>query len=282
MPARLLSIPFIIGIISCLYVAWESDESYAIYILPLAIILVIIYILQPQIDWWWYSKRPPELDPPLIRMLDRFIGFYAPLNPSQKLRFRQRVAMFMMAHEFIPKGFEEVPEDVQCVVAANAVQMTFGKEEYLFPKFEQIVVYPLPFPSPQFPKRRHASEIYLEDGVLLFSAKQLIAGTFNPAKNFNICLYEYAKVYRITYPEEVFPTYDNFIWEKLEAISGLRRAYIEAYIGLEKIDVQAVSIALFFSRPIQFKAILPQAYEIIGRAFHLDPANIEFPVVRIV
>ncbi|MEO1514562.1 MAG: zinc-dependent peptidase [Bacteroidota bacterium] len=280
MPSRILSAPFVIGLLYCLYQAWENDESYAMYIVPQVLALAVIYILQPQIDWWWYKKRPPELDPPLARMLERFVSFYHHLNLHQKRRFRQRVVLFVMAQDFIAKGFEDVPEDVKYVIAANAVQLTFGQEEFLFPKFEHLVVYPVPFPSPQFPDRRHASELQEEDGVLMFSAEQLMAGTFQPKRHFNIVLYEYARAFQLSYPSKAYPSYDEFIWEKLEAISGLKEAYIRAYIGLEEIDVSAIAVALFFTRPEQFKAVLPQAYGILSQIFNLDPCMREFPVVQ--
>ena len=187
--------------------------------------------------------------------------------------------MYMMANEFIAKGFEEVPEDVRCIIAANIVQLTFGREDYRLSKFERIVVYPGPFPSPQIPKYRHASELHEEDGVLLFSAEQLMGHTFRAGQSFNIALYEYAKAFRISYPKAPYPKLEVASWAQLEAISGLKKAFIEAYVGLPEVDLEAVAMTLFLSYPNKFKAILPEVYLALCQVLNLDPDNLEFPIV---
>ena len=279
MLSKLLAIPFVLGLIFLLYLAWETDSSYAIYIVPMVICLVVIYIFQPQLDWWWYRRRPPELDTPLRKLLDRFHPFYRQLSSTNQRIFRERMALYIFANDFIPKAFEDVPEDIKGVIAANVVHLTFGQQDYRLSKYERIVVYPQPFPSPQYPDRFHASEIFEEDGVILFSAEQLMASMLQPKKYYNIGLHEYAKVYVSSYPDKEYPKFDEFIWEKLEEISGFKKKFIEAFIGLDDIDPLPVSICLFFSFPVQFRNRLPKAYTAFQEIFNMDPILAEDPVL---
>ncbi len=280
MLSKLLAIPFVLALLVLLYLAWEADSSYAIYIVPAVLALVVIYIFQPQLDWWWYKRRPPELDGPIRKLFDRFHPFYRQLSAANQKRFRERVALYTLSKEFIPKAFDHVPEDIKGVVAAQAVQLTFGQQDYQLSKFERIVVYPQPFPSPQYPEQFHASEIYEEDGVILFSAEQLMAAFAQPLKNYNIGLHEYAKVYISSYPEKEYPIFDEFIWEKLEAISGFSKKFIHAYIGLEEVNPLPVGICLFFCFPLRFKNILPNAYQAFSQIFNLDPVAAADPVIN--
>ena len=237
--------------------------------------LAIVYIFSPQINWWWYVRHPPALDPPIRRLLHQQHRFFQRLTPSARQRFCDRVALYMIAHEFMPQGVESVPEDVKAAVAAEAVQLTFGQEDFFFFSFERIVIYPKPFPSPQFPRRFHASELYEEDAVLLFAAEQLMLGFTAPDRYYNIALHELAKVYLHLHPEAGWPEMDADSWERLERISGMSREAIVQWINLpeEAIPAPAVAISHFFVFPVRFKEEWPAAYAAFAETFRLDPAE---------
>ncbi len=212
--------------------------------------------------------------------LRQFFPFYAKLSDTMKARFRKRVALFLFSKEYIGKGvFEEVPDDIQAIIAASVVQLTFGREDYLLPKYEKIVIYPFAFPSPQFPKNIHASEIFEEDGVILYAADRLMESIMKPARNFNIGLYEYARVFMDSYPKENYPDFDEFIWGKLEAIGGISQKATSNFIGLPNPDTQAVGICYFFTSPEKFQQLLPNAYEQYSKIFNLDPLQFEHPII---
>ena len=160
MLARILSIPFVAMFLVFLYLTWEVDDSYAIYIPWPVVVLAVIYVLSPQINWWWYVRNPPELDGRMRQLFQQRYPFYHELSLENKKRFRERVALFKIGTEFMPQAMEEVPEDIKGFVAANAVRLTLGLPDYMFPSFEKVVIYPKPFPSPQYPKSFHASEIF--------------------------------------------------------------------------------------------------------------------------
>jgi len=279
MPSRLLALPFILGAGVFLYLAWEVDTRYGMYIVPFILALTAIYIFQPQIDWWWYNRNLPDVEGPMKDMFEKRLPYYQHLSEEEKKRFRTRVALYLMAVEYIPQGPETVPEDIKGIVAANIVQLTFGQEDYRLSKFERIVIYLGPFPSPQFPRRFHASEIFEEDGVLLFAVNHLMPGTMEPHRFFNIGVYEYAKVFRLSYPDKAYPDLNEEHWKDLEQISGFKQKKIEDFVGLIDLDIWAVSVALFFSFPEQFKKQCPSVYEQHSDVFNQYPMQAS-PVVN--
>lgn len=277
--SKIIATPFVIGLFICLYLAWEYDSAYAFYIIPQAVVLVVLYVMAPQIDWWWYNRHPKELDEKIRQLLERHFPFYMELNPEQKKRFRQRMMLYPMAKEFMPRGFETLPEDIKAMIAANNITITFGQKDYLLNQFETIVVYPKPFPTPQFPRQFHSTEHFIEDGVLLFSAEQLMLGSLHVKQYFNICMYEMARIYPLHFPETQFPELPETIWTDLEEISGFSKMVIEQTVGLPEVDPQAVSVCHFFIFPKKFLVTLPELYNTFQAIFNLDPAKMSQPVL---
>ncbi|RMD96563.1 MAG: hypothetical protein D6816_18780, partial [Bacteroidetes bacterium] len=59
-----------------LYLAWEDDSSWSYYLIPCILGAAVIYVFSPQIDWWWYQHRPPDLPPGLRKMLEAKLPYY--------------------------------------------------------------------------------------------------------------------------------------------------------------------------------------------------------------
>ncbi len=271
MLSKILYIPFALGVATFVLMGVNVDSHYYNYTVPFVLGMAVIYILSPQIDWWWYQRHPPELPAGLRHLINTQLPFYQNLPVADKTRFRQRMAMYMHANEFKPQGMETVADDLKAVVAASAVQITLGHEDYLMGKFEHIIIYPHPFPSPQFPDQWHASEFYEEDGVIMFSAEQLMPGFMQPHRFFNIGLYEYARVFRHCHPEVAFPNIGEEHWPALERISGFPKEKNINYIGLREIDLTALAVSHFFMFPERFREHLPAVYEALTKALNQRP-----------
>jgi Mlc titration factor MtfA (ptsG expression regulator) len=273
MPARILSIPLVIAALVFLYLTWEVDQSYSLYIVPWVIALALVFTMSPQINWWWYKRYPPDLKGKLRLLIERHLPYYQRLSKEEQQRFRHRVALYMEANDFMAKGMDEVSPDLKAVAAACAVQLTFGKRDYLMNKFEHLIFFPKPFPSPQYPENYHASEVYEEDGAILFSAEQLMKGFLQPYHYYNIGLHEYAKVFERSFPELEFPELSEGHWQELQDISGFPYDRIQAWINLDPIPIRPVSISLFFTHPQAFYQRLPELYEAYARLFNQSPGR---------
>jgi len=269
--ANRLAAPFALVALFFLYLAWRVDSAWALWIVPFLLVAAAIFIFSAEINWWWYSRRPPQLDVALAQLLARHCGFYQRLDAAGQQRFRDRVALFRMGTEWTPMGWPEemetLPPDVELALAAQAVTLTFHRPQFLFERFEKVIVYPAPFPSPEYPFP-HTSELYEEDGCLIFSAEHVLRG-FMQTGGYNVALHEYAHAFLRTWPQEAYPTVsdDDIVWEKLALVSGLTRQQVEASIGIAGIAVLPVAIHHFFRFPERFAEHLPEEGAAFGRVF---------------
>jgi hypothetical protein len=225
--------------------------------------LAVAFVLAPQIDWWWYKRNPRDIDPQMASFFQQHLSFYQKLNDAEKLRFRQRTDLYLMATEFIVPSQDEdktVPEDLKHWVAAYAVMPTWAKPNVENEAYEKIVAYMQPFPSPQFPQHLHTSEIFEEDGVLLFALERMIQAVMSPTLCFNPVLYEYCRVFAKTYTTPKVDLNDEN-WLNLEQISGFSREKIGTDVGLPEIDIQAVATSFYILFPTKFVQILPKQFE---------------------
>lgn len=270
MLSKILAIPLALAALILLYLTWEQDMYWAPYLVAPVVSLAVLYVFSPQVDWWWYQRFPPQLDPPIRKLFNSYSAFYHALDTKDKEKFRNRVGLYMQANEFSPMGMDEVPEDVKAVIAAQAVQLTFQQEAYLLNKFERIIVYPDAFPSPQFPEHRHSTEHFEEDGVLLFSARHLMAGFVNPTAYLPIGLYEYFRIYRLSYPEQPYPKAPENALDLVVQISGFQPKALQDWIGLPGVDLQAVLAVLYFTHASRFSALAPELFRGFGRVFSVS------------
>ena len=141
--SRILALPFLIGMAFAFYLALFKDTTYAVYVVPCVVVLAIIYIFSPQIDWFWYQRNPPTLPVKLRAFFEKHSFFYQQLQREEDRQlFHQRVALFKIATDFkSPEEDTAVSEDLRVAIAACAVPLTFHLPEFLLPKFETVVVF---------------------------------------------------------------------------------------------------------------------------------------------
>lgn len=274
----------------------DGEGIWTIPLVAVVIIAAVIYVMSPQINWWWWQRAPPPLDERTAGILADYCAFYRPLSPELKQRFRNRVALFMRGNAFMrpvhPSEMDadtlrtRVPEDLKVAVAAMAVQVSFGKPTFSTTKFEHIILYPHPFPSPQF-AAVHTCEIYEPDGVVMLDADTLMAGFNQPRQIFSIGLYEMARIFKMeglchsgTDPSVSTPNFDAATLETLEKVSGITRKQIVAVVGLDDLDDFAVAAYHFFTFPKGLQSLLPDLYQLFVNIFKQNPLDAEHPVVN--
>lgn len=271
MPTRFLAIPFVVWGVLAFYWASAYDSQYAFWVIPSVVALATLYVLGPQINWWIWQRYPPDMTPGFRMLIEQHLGYYQLLNEGAKREFRRRVFLLTHGNEYMPQGFEEVPEDIKVMIAASTAQLTFGQDDFLFPDFETIIIYPHPFPSPQYPEHWHGSELYEPDGVLIFSSEHVVRAFIQPQLYLNLALYEYARVYKLRYPGLTPPDAQHYDWAQLAELSGFSQEAIQRWIGLDEIDHFAVAASLFFSHSASFLAHLPEAFEAFVSYFNQNP-----------
>ena len=201
--------------------------------------LVVIYLLKEPIDWKYYLKHPPRLDKPVLGWLEK-VPFYRQLPEEDKIRFQQRLALFMLAHEYRVQPLAhaseeeaiEAPEDLKAISSIPAVMLLFNRDDYLIENIERIVFYGHPFPSPSM-KELHHSEWNEEDKVLIFSIPHLKKGVLEPFGYFDLGLYEWVRAMK-TVPLLAYS------WEQFEKDFLIHKSQIGLALGTADPDLHAV------------------------------------------
>ena len=255
----------------------SNYDWISLFMIPFVVLLALVYMFSPQIDWWWFQKHPPELSTELGLILLKYFPFYRELSAENKKRFRHRAAMYLADRAFIAQrgeGEGAVPEDMKVMVAANAVMLTFGRKDFILNKFERIFIYLQAFPSPDY-QFLHASELNEEDSCLLFSGEHIVLSFRAPQKYYNVVLHELARAFQLSYPDFDYPSYDNSVWD------GFGKEKISKFLGFSSkdIDLFGVSVNFFFFYPEKFKELMPQSFDKFQTIFNLNPLKKRDPVV---
>ena len=301
-PSRAILAPFVMIIVYLGWQLYEGYNHYMIYLVFAGVPAITIYFLRAEIDWWWWNIFPPKLAKPFVNFLREHISFYQNISAADKQKFQTRIALFLKATEFMPMaelamGLEDdetgytgkksddrpegtLPSDLMLLIAATNVQMTFGLKKFLLDKFDHIIVYPRPFPSPTYPEHFHLCETFKEDRVLMITSEALYHYYKRTQKEYSVGFHLYGQAFEENYPKIQWPTLDKDIWEKLEQISGYSSDRIHSYINIPMISARPVSISLFFSHAKRFKQVLPNLFKSYSKIFNQDPSNIHNPVLK--
>jgi hypothetical protein len=262
--AYYLALPFALIAAAVWFYAHQHDGVNSFWFVPFLVVCGLIFILSPQINWRWYSKHPPVLEPGVVKILEQAHPFYRSLDIVGKKRFRDRLALTRMATDWATNGMPEdnLPSDLQSAIAAQSVCVTWGKETFLFKAFEKVVVAPQPFFTPNYPFA-HSTEHFIPDGCVLFSADRIMAAFMQPQQVFNVALYEYARVFRYTYPQDIDASTAalsaGWDWSKLEQVSGPSMTFdaISKVLLLPDVDDFAVAVHHYFTFNDRFKVVFP-------------------------
>ena len=250
--SKVLSVPIAL---TGLYLGYEILYNYStlpgwLLLIPL-VALVAIWLFHGQIDHWYLERHPHKLEDEIIAWLGQYDRFYRELSADDQKRMEQRIALYVQGRSFQiirSKDMEDLPYDISCFIAAQAVKLTLHQDDYLLGDMDRIYVYAHPFPTPNH-QQLHTVETQIEDGVLLFALDYLLKGMTHPSQYFPIGLYGYADAYTKVHPEHPWPNSSAFSWQEVESLSGFRKDVILSALGYPTIDLLPVYIAYYFLKP---------------------------------
>lgn len=274
---RFFAAPFLIGLVYVFYksaIDYEFRDESSWYVFPLLLICVALYMFSPQIDFWFHQKYPIRLDQPVINWLEQKFPFYQSLSEPDKISFQNRLSLFLEAKEFSLMKAEklDMPDDMSFIIAAHAIWISFGIEDYLYDKFDRVIAYMHPFPTP-FYKHLHTVESEIEDGVVLLSFEYVLRGIMEESY-YNIGIHGFANAFYESNPSLQWPEFVKEDIGKLEEISGLPNQRICDTIGFDKVDPLLVSIHHYCRYPNRFKDTLPKQFDSLESIFHLHKQKI--------
>ena len=238
---------------------WQTGEVQSELLLLPLIAAAGAYTLSPQLRWWYWKRNPPDLPVELAPLLERF-PLYRALDLDGKRDFRRRAFLIREATDFQGMAIETIPADVRLMVAASAATVTFYREEFLVPAFENVIFYPHQFPTPEH-EVLHASEMYPEDGVIIWTLKYFVRSVVEPQKYLQLGFYEYARALFYHDPAVRSALEPHALtFDEIAALTNFSAAALRQFVGLEDLDRVAITLTVFHSHAPQFATRFPERF----------------------
>lgn len=237
--------------------------------------LFIVYYLGDFINRHFLFKN---LLPRYKKFLKSF-SYYQQLNAKDKILFEKRMQKFIDKKKFVPRGeLQVVTSEMKALIAASAIQLTFGYPRVYFEFFWRILVYPDNYYS-NITRKYHKGEVN-NKGYIVLSWSNFLAGYHDGDDGINLGLHEMAhalklenaiKNYEYDFIDwEVFKAFDKASWEEMYRIYDGESNFFRKYAGSNREEFWAVAVENFFERPQAFKSYNPYLYQLMCKMLQQD------------
>lgn len=244
---------FLLGLVLRLTTEISAD---LLIVLPL-VAAAGVYTLSPQIRWWHWMRNPPDLPVDLAPLLERF-DLYRSLGLEGKREFRRRTFMLKEGTDIRGQAIEQFPEDVKIMVAASAATITFYRDDFLIGDFENVIFYRHYFPSPVHDVL-HCSELHEADGAIIWTLNVFLKSVVEPKKYLQLGLYEYARaLYTVEDGLREKLALHAFDYASIEKITGFTEEKLKEFVGLDNLDLVAVTHVLYFTHRDKMMVFFPE------------------------
>jgi Mlc titration factor MtfA (ptsG expression regulator) len=216
-------------------------------------------------------------------ILLKYFPYYRQLLPADKAAFERKLCTFIYSKRFIPRNIDEVTIEAKVLIAASAVQLTFGLPNVYLRHFSKILVYPNDYYS-SITKHFHKGEVNPRFGIIVLSWQSFVDGYIYPNDSFNLGLHEMTHALRLEniIRNEEYHFFDKDLLEKLDEharnickdIQNKRDPFFRPYACVNEHEFFSVAVENFFERPGQFKVELPEVYDILTKLLAQDPLQL--------
>lgn len=211
-------------------------------------------------------------------ILQKYFRYYRDLSDKNKARFELKVTNFIYGKWFIPRNVSHVPVEAKVLIAASAVQLTFGLPHVYLRHFNKILVYPNNYYS-SITKQYHKGEVNPKYGIIVLSWQAFVDGYINQTDSTNVGLHEMAHALRLEnivryensryLNENVLEQFDA--WAKRICASTELNTFFRPYACVNVHEFFAVAVENFFERPARFSEELPELYDIMVKLLSQNP-----------
>ena len=210
-----------------------------------------------------------------------YIRFYRSLSQQDQLRFRARVRRFVADKLIVGVKNVYLPDNMRSFIAASAVQLTFGLNDWMLDHFHTIRIYPKEFYSRIY--ERNLKGGTSQNGVIWFSWKDYLAGYADQENGLNLGLHEMAHALMVNMQEDhmdarfvaSFAQLTQIEERVMQKVRSGEVRFLRSYAGTNISEFFAVSVEHFFEQPQEFARQLPELYRALSDLLQQDPAGLQ-------
>lgn len=261
----------------------SQDLSDIVLLIFISIAIVVVAGMTGRVNMGF---QVPGFPRPLSKkrkdILTRRFPFYTNLTHHRKRRFEQKVQYFIHVKEFIPRQMPVVTEEMKVLIAACAVQLTFGYPKIFLSHFKRILVYPDSYYS-TINKTYHKGEVNPRLRAIVLSWRAFVEGYISEGEGRNLGLHEMAHALRLEnmilntefkfMDEGLLSNWHAIADEEMNNIANGNSKLFRNYAGTNQDEFFSVAVENFFERPEKFKSLMPNLYAILVLLLKQDPLN---------
>lgn len=218
----------------------------------------------------------PQLYKDILR---KYVRYYLELQPKDRIKFERKVCNFLYSKKFIPRNLDTIDIEARVLIAASAVQLTFGLPGIYLQHFDKILVYPNEYYS-SITRQYHKGEVNPRFGIIVLSLNHFLEGYRNPGGQQNLGLHEMAHALRLEniIRNEEFRFFDDKLIQRMDEIAGsvCRNPHdygnlLRPYACTNVHEFFSVSVESFFEQGEALKEQIPELYSILASLLRQDP-----------
>lgn len=174
-----------------------------------------------------------------------------------------------------------VSSEMEILIGATIVQVTFGWKKIRLLHFDKILIYPASYYSTSR-KSYHTGEVNPKLGVIVISWKSFVEGLINNSNGVNLGIHEIAHALQLENQirfngESDF--LDKNLWSEYKLLADMEQERVQSghtslmrdRAGIDEHEFFAVALETFFERPAEFKAEIPELYQTLVKLLRQDP-----------
>jgi hypothetical protein len=245
--------------------------GYILYNLFGIVRAVVGYFFNDQVNRYLLISR---LHTKYLRVIEANMTYYANLSASDQKIFRSRTQWFIRMKAFIPRGgIDVVTPEMKALIAASAIQITFGLPGIYFKHFFKILIYPDNYYS-TITQKFHQGEVNTR-GFIVLSWVNFLKGYMDDTDGRNLGLHEMAHALKLEdairndeydfLEREVLNQFTFAGREEMALISRGEPSIFREYAATNDYEFFAVAVETFFEKPILFKKEKPLLFDLLAK-----------------
>lgn len=207
---------------------------------------------------------------------------YKLLSETGRELFEKRVCRFIEMKDFRSgKSIPQITDEMRIMIAASAVQLTYGYPDVYFNHFKTIILFAEEYYS-NLTGYYHEGEVNA-GGAIVLSWKNFMSGYSNPTDGRNLALHEMAHALRLTnivdndeydfIDRKTMQLFEDEALHEIQKTNNGENTFFRSYSAANLQEFFSVAVECFFEQPLEFRMYNPTLYQLLARILKIDLLN---------